>query len=96
MEQDIPASLAQLYSTLFLCITADKISNDMTINFGRRKSGFERPTFGRVEFRAICLVTVYTWDDLRFSNTSGILPKKKLCGLLVFIGLLAPEVRGQT
>ena len=23
------------------------------------------------------------WDDLRFSNTTGILPKKKLCGLLV-------------
>ena len=22
-------------------------------------------------------------DDLRFSNTTGILPKKKLCGLLV-------------
>ena len=24
-----------------------------------------------------------TWDDLRFSNTTGILQKKKLCGLLV-------------
>ena len=23
------------------------------------------------------------WDDLRFSNTTGILQKKKLCGLLV-------------
>ena len=23
------------------------------------------------------------WDDLRFSNTTGFLPKKKLCGLLV-------------
>ena len=24
----------------------------------------------------------HPWDDLRFSNTTDILPKKKLCGLL--------------
>ena len=34
---------------------------------------------GRVQ--GVC--TPPSWDDLWFSNTAGILPKKKLCGLLV-------------
>ena len=32
----------------------------MTINFRRHNFGLERPNFGRVDFRAICLFTEYT------------------------------------
>ena len=49
--------------TLFI-----KISGDLSKNFGRHDSGFERYNFGRDDFRATWLVTATTtWSHFRWS-----------------------------